>query len=133
MLKIQVVFEEEDGLDPIDPSGEILISDGRVRIWQKHAYLDSWLDALIRGLREVEAGKSTSVDLVEEPDPLMLQPQNGGIKLTYRDTTVSVDSIDEFRRALRSATEDFLGKLDAADKDGETELLNSIRKFSKSV
>ena len=83
------------------------------------------------GLREVEAGKSTSLDLVEEPDSLTFQPQNGGIKLTYRDTTVSVDSIDEFRRTLRSASLDFLRKLDAAGNDGETELRNSIREFSK--
>lgn len=48
MLKIQLVFEEEGGLDPKDPSGEILIIDGRVRILQKHAYLDSWLDACHR-------------------------------------------------------------------------------------
>jgi hypothetical protein len=130
MLKIQVVFEEE-GIDPIDPSGEILISDGGVRIWEKHVYLDSWLDALITGLKEVEAGKSASLDLVEEPDPLMLQPQNGGIKLTYRDTTVSVDSIDEFRWTLRSASVAFLRKLEAAGKDCETELRNSIREFSK--
>jgi hypothetical protein len=130
MLKIQVVFEEE-GIDPIDPSGEILISDGGVRIWEKHVYLDSWLDALITGVKEVEAGKRVSLDLVEEPDPLMFEPEGGGIKLTYRDTTVSVDSIDEFRRTLRSASVGFLRKLEAAGKDYETELRNSIREFSK--
>ena len=133
MLKIQVSFEKEGGVDPIDPSGEILISDeGGVRIWEKHVYLDSWLDALITGLKEVEAGKSASIDLVEEPVPIMIQPQNGGIKLTYRDTTVSVGSIEEFRRTLRSASVDFLRKWDAAGKAGETELLNSIRRFSKA-
>lgn len=84
---------------------------------------------LVTGLKEVEAGKSASVDLVEEPDPLMLQAQNGGIKLTYQGTSISVDSLDEFRRTLRGASADFLRKLDAADQ-GEPELLNSIRKFS---
>jgi len=131
MFIIQVSVEEEGRVDRMDPSGEILISDGGVRIWEKHVYLDSWLDALITGLKEVEAGKSVSVDLVEEPDPLMLQPENGGIKVTYRDTTVSVDSIDEFRRTLRNASMDFLRKWEAVDKVGETELSNSIRKFCK--
>lgn len=131
MLKIQVVFETE-GFDPRDPTGEILISDGPNRIWQEHAYLDSWLDGLIRGLQEVEAGRSVSVDLVEEPDPLMLQPQDGGMKLIYDDTTVSVSSVDEFRRTLKSASMDFLDKLHIADEASDTELLNSIRKFVRT-
>jgi hypothetical protein len=131
MLKIQVIVEEGGGVDPINPSGEIVISDGEVRISERCVYLDSWLDALITGLKEVEAGKSASVDLVEEPDSLLLEPQNGGLKLTYRDTTIAVNSIDEFRQALKSASVDFLRKLDAAEEDGESELLKSIRKFSK--
>ena len=131
MLKIQIIVEEDGGVDPIEPSGEILISDGGVRISERYVYLDSWLDALITGLKEVEAGKSATVDLVEEPDPLLFQPQNGGLTLTYRDTTISVNSVDEFRQALRSASVDFLRKLDVAEEDGESELLKSIRKFSE--
>lgn len=131
MIKIRIVLEEDAELDPIDPSGEILISDGMSRIWQKDAYLDSWLNALIEGLSQVEAGKTATIDLVEEPDPLVVQPQNGGIKLTFREASVSVDRIDEFRLALGNAVVDFLSKFDIADRDGETELLKSIRKFSR--
>ncbi|MGH9967447.1 MAG: hypothetical protein ACREBG_06390 [Pyrinomonadaceae bacterium] len=130
-MKIRIVLDEEDGIDSLDPSGEILISDGRSLISEKHTYLDSWLDALIEGLKEIQAGKRASIDLVEEADPLVFEPQNGGVRLTYGNTTVSVDSIEEFHRALRSATEDFLNRVNSAEEASENVLLDSIRRFSE--
>lgn len=130
-MNIRIVLDKEDGVDSLDPSGEILISDGRSLISEKHAYLDSWLDALIAGLKEVEAGKSASMDLVEEPYPLQFEPQNGGINITYRNTTVSLESIDEFRRVLRNAAQSFLDKVNPTERATENGLLDSIRNFSK--
>src|SRR5215207_2815751 len=107
MLKIKLEFEAE-GFDPMNPIGEIEITDGTNKIWEEHAYLDSWLEALIKGLKEVEAARNVSLDLVEEPNPLVLQPENGGMKLTYGETTLYVKSIADFRRTLTTVIMDFL-------------------------
>ena len=131
MLEIKLVFEAEE-FDPENPTGDIQITDGTNTIWQEHVYLDSWLDALISGLKEVEAGRSVSVDLVEEPDPLVLQPEHGGMKLTYAETTLYVNSIADFRQTLTRAGIDFLDQLHTVDEATDTELLNTIRTFVKN-
>ncbi len=132
-MNIKVALDETTGVDSLDPSGEIVITDGRSFISEKHAYLDSWLNALIEGLKEVESGKTASIDLVEEPYPLIFEPTNGGIRITYQGTALSLERIKEFREALRSAAQQFLNQAEAAGQAPESELITSIRQFSMHV
>ena len=56
MTEVRIVFDE-NGLDRVDPSGQISIIADDEAISAAYVYLDSWLDALITGLRAVEAGR----------------------------------------------------------------------------
>src|SRR5258708_7920885 len=129
MTEVRIVFDE-DGLDRVDPSGQISIIADDEAISAAYVYLDSWLDALITGLRAVEAGRSADIDLVEEPDPLIFQPQNGGLRITYRDKTLTLKSINEFHQALREAAKDFVDTLTPHQGTTGNQLLDSIRNFA---
>jgi hypothetical protein len=131
-MEIRITLDEEDEFDPVDPGGAISIVSNGQAISARYVYLDSWLEALITGLKEIEAGRAANVDLIEEPDPLEFDPLNGGLKITYRNTTVMVKSIDEFREALRKAAKDFLDQMKPYERTENNQLLNSIRTFIQS-
>lgn len=124
-MQIRFILDEQHGIDPVDPSGSIEITDGHNLISEKYVYLDSWLDALITGLKTVEDGKSVTVDLVEEPDQLTFEPHNGGLKMQYRESRLMFKSVRDFEAILRTALNDFLNQARPANSP----IVHSIRKF----
>ena len=96
---------------------------------ERDTYLDSWLDALITGLKAVQAGQRARIDIPEEPEPLVFEPVGKRVRIAYRTMTLEAESIEELHSALRLAAQEFLQTLAAVEGGDSTTLLSSIRDF----
>ncbi|MCL1472946.1 hypothetical protein [Argonema antarcticum] len=128
-MLIAITFDESEKIDPIDPIGDITITDDTTTITEKSTYLDSWFDASITGLKTVKEGKKISVEIVEEPEPIVFEPWQEGVRISYRDRTLFIPQISEFTTALKLAANDFLNKLDRETEFDSNDLLEVIRDF----
>jgi len=69
MLKISWKLDNEDGPDPVDPTGELYLSSGGPGfISEEYTYLDSWFDALTDGFQAARNGVTRIIEILEEPD-----------------------------------------------------------------
>lgn len=131
-MQIVVTLDESEKIDPIDPIGDIAITDNTTTILEKSTYLDSWFDALITGLKTVKQGKNIAVEIVEEPEPIMFEPWLEGMRIYYRKQSISISQISEFTTALKLAANDFLNKLDRHTGVELNNLLEVIRDFANN-
>lgn len=134
-MKIVVTLDESEKIDPIDPIGDILITDDTTTIREESTYLDSWFDALITGLKTIKQGKSIAVEIAEEPELIVFEPWQEGMRISYGDRTLSISQIYDLTTALKLAASDFLNKLDCQSEFDSNDLLQVIRDFvnNKSV
>ena len=128
-MQIAINLDESEKIDPIDPIGDITIINNTTTITEKSTYLDSWFDALITGLKAVKQGKDITVEIVEEPEPIVFEPWEEGMRISYRDKYISISQISEFTTALKIAANDFLNKLDSQVEFDSNDLLQVIRHF----
>jgi hypothetical protein len=128
-MQITVTLDESEKIDPIDPIGDILITDDQTTIGERLTYLDSWFDALITGLKTVEKGESIAVEIAEEPEKLVFEPWQEGMRISYRGQSISVAKISEFTTDLKLAANEFLNKLNCESEFDSNDLLQIIRDF----
>jgi len=129
MINIKWTLDEQEGIDPIDPLGDMIITDSHTILSVESTYLDSWFSALITGIKAVNAGKRVTVEVAEEPDPLIFEPWKSGMIISYKDRALQVKKIDEFMESFRNAAHKFLCKVDNQTGCDRNPLLNLIRDF----
>src|SRR5262249_44832383 len=128
-MKIEWHLDMGEALDPNNLLGDITLSDAQTRLEERDTYIDSWLQALIAGLQAVQAGQSISVDIPEEPAPLVFIRVGKGVHIAYPTGVLNVESLEELRRAVCIAAEVLLRQV-AAVQGGESKPpINSIRDF----
>jgi hypothetical protein len=128
-MKITWHLDEEMPLDPENLLGDITLSNGHTVLQEQQTYIDSWLDALITGLQAVQAGKAIRVDILEEPDALVFEPVEKGVRLSYRALALDVESVEALHDALLLAATAFLQKLTRVEGWERNAVLHSIRDF----
>lgn len=128
-MQIAITIDVSENIDPIDPIGDITITDGTTNITEKSTYLDSWFDALITGLKAVKQGKNITFEIVEEPEPIVFEPWEKGMRISYGDRSISISQISEFTTALKIAANQFLNKFDSQSEFDSNDLLKVIRDF----
>jgi hypothetical protein len=116
-------------LDPENLLGDITLSNGHTVLQERQTYIDSWLDALITGVQAVQAGKAIRVDIPEEPDALIFEPVEKGVRLSYRALALEVENVEALHDALQLAATAFLQKLAGVEGWERNALLHSIRAF----
>lgn len=126
MINIKWTLDEEEGIDPIDPLGDITLTDGRTSFSVESTYLDSWFSALITGINAVKSGHMATVEVAEEPDILIFEPWESGMILFYQNSSLRVNKIEEFMEIFRHAVQKFLCQVDNCERNP---LLNLIRDF----
>ena len=128
---MQIVWrlDEEMPLDPESLLGDIILSDGDTVLQEQQTYSDSWLDALITGLQAVQVGKAIRVEILEEPDPLVFEPVERGVRLSYRAMAIEVKSVEALHSALLLTATAFLQKLAGVKGWERNTLLHGIRDF----
>jgi len=84
---MQIVWrlDVEEPIDPENLLGDITLTDGQMSLGERDTYLDSWLDALIIGLKAVQAGQRVGIDIPEEPEPLVFEPLGKRVRISYRN------------------------------------------------
>ena len=128
-MQIAITIDESEKIDRIDPIGDITITNDTTTITEKSTYLDSWFDALITGLNAVKQGKNITVEIVEEPEPIVFEPWQEGMRLSYGDRTLLISKIAEFTTALKLAANEFLNKFERQTEVDSNNLLKVIRDF----
>jgi hypothetical protein len=132
-MKIAWRLDEEIPLDPENLLGDITLSNGDTVLQERQTYLDSWLDALITGLQAVQGGKAIRVDIPEEPEPLVFEPVEKGVRLSYRAMAIEVESVEAFHCALLLAATTFLQTLAGVEGWERNALLHGIRDFVSNL
>jgi hypothetical protein len=128
-MKITWHLDTEELLDAENLLGDITLTVGQRSLGERDTYIDSWLDALITGLKAVQAGQSTRIDIPEEPEPLIFEPVGKRVRVSYRTMMIELESVDELHSALRLAAQAFLQKLAAVEGGESNPLLRSIHDF----
>lgn len=117
------------GLDEPEAFGDVesLLGHFGIRhengcIEEHDIFVDSWFAALILGLVAAERGRWGPVEIFEEPEPLVFEPEEGeSLRISYGNDSVTVPSTAELRKALRKAAWDFLedanGRIDVEQDD----------------
>jgi len=126
MINIKWTLDEEEGIDPIDPLGDITLTDGRTSFSVESTYLDSWFSAFITGIKAVKSGHRATVEVAEEPDALIFEPWESGMIVSYQNSALQVKQIEEFLEIFINSAHNFLSQLDNCDRNP---LLNLIRDF----
>jgi hypothetical protein len=102
---------------PLEPVGDIrIIDETGTEISETATMLDAWFTALVQF---AYASASTSIDLVDEPDPLLVSLALGRVSLSYRGQSVSSASVRECRNAVKSSVELFLQELRSRHTSGQ--------------
>ena len=131
-MQIAWRLDEEESIDPNNLIGDIVLSDGRTTLNERDTYIDSWLDACITGMHAVQAGKKVCIDIPEEPDPLIFEPLENGVRIAYRTVVLEVENLTAFRDALHTAVQALLGKLAPIQGSEHNRLLHGIRDFGRT-
>lgn len=123
-----IICREGEVLDPESLLGHIAITDEAQTIREKYTYIDSWLDALVRGVQAIGERSHCVVDLIDEPGPLVFDLSENGLYISYGKATVNVGTVESFATGLRSAAALFLETVH--EEAGVTsETLKSIHVF----
>ena len=128
-MRIVWRLDEEMPLDPESLLGDIILSDGDTVLQEQQTYIDSWLDALITGLQAVQVGKAIRVEILEEPDPLVFEPVERGVRISYHAMAIEVKSVEALHSALLLTATAFLQKLAGVKGWERNTLLHGIRDF----
>lgn len=103
IMEIQCFLDKTVSATSADLLGEIRISDGRNTISESVTYIDSWLEALEEGAKSLTHENTASVDLIEEPYPLIFEKRDSYIKLSYGDMFIFVNSVEEIDASVQNA------------------------------
>lgn len=128
-MKIAWRLDEEEPLDLEHLVGDIVIHAAQTTLEERETYIDSWLDALLTGLKAVQAGQGVRVDIPEEPVPLLFEPCAQGVRIAYGAMVIEVESLEEFRGALRLAAHALLQELSTLAGWEKHQLLSGLRDF----
>ncbi len=132
MLKISWKLDNEDGPDPVDPTGEIyLSSEGTGCIFEEYTYLDSWFDALAEGFLAAQNRVPGIMEILEEPDRLRFEMLgHRGVRIAYKDQKLEIRDTNHALCILRQSVRAFLSEF-GGDEISDNKLLVKLKDFSE--
>ncbi|GEM_PF-2183016 len=133
MLKISWKLDNEDGPDPVDPTGELYLSSGvSGLIFEEYTYLDSWFDALADGFLAAKKGDPGIMEILEEPDALKFEPLgHRGVRIAYKDQKLEIRDTDRALCILRQSVRTFLSEFGGDGDILKNRLLIRLKDFSE--
>jgi len=131
MLKISWKLDNEDGPDPVDPTGELYLSSGGPGfISEEYTYLDSWFDALTHGFQAARNGVTRIIEILEEPDPLKFEPLGRrGLRIAYKNQNLEIKEADHAVFVLRQSVRAFLSEFGGDGELSKNKLLIRLKDF----
>lgn len=93
MMNVQYTLDNEGGIDPIDPLGDLTImGDNSSSLLLIETFIDVWLLSLLRGLLSISNGKSIRVEVLEEPCFILMTEENGFLHLECDGKSIRLQS-----------------------------------------
>ena len=85
MKNVQYTLDDEGGIDPTDPLGNLTITgeDGS-SLFLMETFVDVWLLSLLRGLLSIGEHETLTVEVLEEPNTILMTSDSGIINLVYK-------------------------------------------------
>lgn len=81
-MSMKLEWSIDSVADGIDVVGALEISDDSGnKIEVDYTYLDSWFEAILAALPKLRSHSHLELEVVEEPDPLMLDMRDGGLHI----------------------------------------------------
>lgn len=111
-MEISFTLDRDEGIDPNDPLGNIVIRDAKTLLSVESTYLDSWFDVLIDGYKGLKNQKKLTLEIVEEPEVITFEPIFKGFKISYGKEELFFNSLNEFYQSLLTSAQDFLSQLE---------------------
>ena len=129
-IRINCTLEWEDEEQLEEAYGQIVINDGSNQIIDDSVFLYEWIEALITALQQARVTGQASVEMIDEPHPILITQNEERIRISYEDSVAEAESIDDIERALRIAIKDLLEKVERIGKPEESVILQMIRRFA---
>ena len=128
-MYIKYELDYEDGVDPTDPLGRLVISDDSENILSlNETYIDVWLVALLRAVLDIKESESLNVEVLEEPYSLYIEENDSNIIIKYEKQSVKCDRNDMII-GIKNVSNDFireLSKYEGFDKNEAIKLLKKL-------
>jgi hypothetical protein len=118
---------DEEPIDPVDPLGNITINGDKGILKEQNLFLDTFLEALVEGLKSIETENVSNVDIVDEPDELVFLKYDKGIQIQYGNQNVTIFDIKSFDNQLFHVVINFIRILDEASESMKKKKLNLIK------
>lgn len=131
MFRIEWEFDKisESKIDPDDLLGSIkLISRDRI-IQDTCTYIDVWFDALVEGFYQIESNRSLDYDLQSEPHKLIFEPSEKGLIITYSNSSIRIDSLDEYGYVLFAASQKLLNQIEQFLNSDKKMIIKDVLEF----
>ncbi len=129
-MKISFTLDREQGIDPNDPLGDIIITNNQNILSVEATYLDSWFDVLIDGLKSLQNNNKITLEIVEEPEVITFEPLLEGFKITYGKQTLLFSNLNDFYESLLTSAQAFLSQLEEKSENfSNLPLLSNIYDF----
>ena len=115
-MKILFTLDQDEGIDPNDPIGDIVITNAQTRLSVESTYLDSWFDVLIDGYKSLQNQNTITLEIVEEPDVITFETVLNGFKVSYGKQKLFFSDLNEFYQSLLTSAKELLFQLDQAQE-----------------
>ena len=109
-------LDTENGIDVIDPMGDLYIIGDEGQIVEKFTNLDIFFEALVEAAQSIRIGKSIIVDPIVEPNDLHFNYHNDTLEITYGQQKTTIINADRFIEDIREAVNKLLEILDKQSK-----------------
>jgi hypothetical protein len=116
-MKISFALDQDEGIDPNDPIGDIVITNAQNRLSVESTYLDSWFDVLIDGYKSLQNQNTITLEIVEEPDVITFETVLNGFKVSYGKQKLFFSDLNEFYQSLLTSAKELLFQLDQAQEN----------------
>jgi len=91
---------DADPIDPIDPMGSFIISEGNTKISTECVYIDSIFYSLAKGILMLKSSASYSSDVIDELNSINFNKVGEAVVIEYENQKVSIPNINEAKKAI---------------------------------
>jgi hypothetical protein len=131
MKYLQWELDLEDGLDPHDLLGKLVIHGDNGQLIEDCTFLDDFLAVFVDGLHQAKAGEIVAIDPIIEPNDVIFEIKDGELLISYGKQNVTIQNLDKFKLNLKEAIEELVILIDqmTLDLGEEKRKLAKLRNF----